>query len=230
MTSLTIVYSSVYSGADQRKQQSSVLLAFVRGIHRCPVSSPHKGPVTRKMFPFDDVILCMHKTWIPACLVTDGGVWLFARYMFLNYQLTGPLETWLSFWKWHLQSISIKMSWDVFLNVLSHLPLDKMDAILRTPFSNAFSWKKKLDISLKIHWSLFLSVLIWFTDAYMPHVWCVCVCAWGGVGGSWTNSGTNGRVVGYWRPFLSLPYTYRFLDVTHFKNKKEDIKLNDDSM
>ena len=32
-------------------------LVFVRGIHRRPMSSPHKGPVTRKMFPFDDVIM-----------------------------------------------------------------------------------------------------------------------------------------------------------------------------
>ena len=57
ITSLTIVYSTVNSGADQRKHQSSASLAFVRGIHRWPVNSPHKGPVTRKMFPFDDVIV-----------------------------------------------------------------------------------------------------------------------------------------------------------------------------
>ena len=57
ITSLTIVYSTVYSGADQRKHQSYASLAFVRGIHRWPVNSPHKGPVTRKMFPFDDVIM-----------------------------------------------------------------------------------------------------------------------------------------------------------------------------
>ena len=29
----------------------------MRGIHRWPVNSPHKGPVTRQMFPFDDVIM-----------------------------------------------------------------------------------------------------------------------------------------------------------------------------
>ena len=58
ITSLTIVYSTVYSGADQRKLQSSASLAFLRGIHRWPVNSPHKGPVTRKMLPFDDVIMC----------------------------------------------------------------------------------------------------------------------------------------------------------------------------
>ena len=56
-TSLTIVYTTVYSGADQRKHQNSASLAFVRGIHRGPVNSPHKWPVTRKMFPFDDVIM-----------------------------------------------------------------------------------------------------------------------------------------------------------------------------
>ena len=49
--------STVYSDADQRKHQSSASLAFVRGIHRGPVNSPHKWPVTRKMFPFDDVIM-----------------------------------------------------------------------------------------------------------------------------------------------------------------------------
>ena len=57
ITSLAIVYSTFYSGADQRNNQSCGSLAFVRGIHRGPVNSPHKWPVTRKMFPFDDVIM-----------------------------------------------------------------------------------------------------------------------------------------------------------------------------
>ena len=57
ITSLTIVYSTVYSGADQRKHEGSASLAFVRGIHRSPVNSPHKWPVARKMLLFDDVIL-----------------------------------------------------------------------------------------------------------------------------------------------------------------------------
>ena len=57
ITSLTIVYSTVYSDADQRKHQSSASLAFVRGIHRGTVNSPHKWPATRKMFPFDYVIM-----------------------------------------------------------------------------------------------------------------------------------------------------------------------------
>ena len=62
ITSLTIVYSTVYLDADQREHQSSASLAFVRGIHREPVNSPHKGPVTREMFPFDDVIMSLITT------------------------------------------------------------------------------------------------------------------------------------------------------------------------
>ena len=57
ITSLMIFYSTVYSDADERKHQSSASLAFVWGIHRWPVNSLHKWQVTRKMFPFDDVIM-----------------------------------------------------------------------------------------------------------------------------------------------------------------------------
>ena len=70
LKSPTFVYSTVNSGADQRKHQSSASLAFVRGIHRWPMNFPHKGPVTRKKFPFDDVIMesnvsqpCMNIGW-----------------------------------------------------------------------------------------------------------------------------------------------------------------------
>ena len=61
ITSLTIVYSTVYSGTDQRKRQSSASLPFVRGIHRWPVNSPHKGLVTRKIFPYGDVIMFLRQ-------------------------------------------------------------------------------------------------------------------------------------------------------------------------
>ena len=56
ITGVLNVYSTVCSGIDQRKYQSSASLAFVRRIHQWP-NSPHKGLVTRKMFPFDDVIM-----------------------------------------------------------------------------------------------------------------------------------------------------------------------------
>ena len=57
ITSFTIIYLTPSAGADQRVHQSSAPLAFVRGIHRWPVNSQHKEPVTRKMFPFDDVMI-----------------------------------------------------------------------------------------------------------------------------------------------------------------------------
>ena len=44
-----------------KKHQSSASLVFVWGIHRWPVNSPHKGPVTRKMLPFDDVIMILYR-------------------------------------------------------------------------------------------------------------------------------------------------------------------------
>ena len=63
-TNVSIVYSTVCSGADQTKHQSSASLAFVRGIHRWPMNSTHKGPIRWKMFPFDDVIMLYHKMLI----------------------------------------------------------------------------------------------------------------------------------------------------------------------
>ena len=56
---------TVCSGVDQRKHQRSTSLAFVRGIHRWPVNSPHKEPVTRKMFPYDHVIMNSFKRGAP---------------------------------------------------------------------------------------------------------------------------------------------------------------------
>ena len=60
-----LLKTSYYSGADQRKDQSSASLAFMREIHRWSVNSPHKGPVTRKMVPFPDVIMGI-------CMLNDG--------------------------------------------------------------------------------------------------------------------------------------------------------------
>ena len=101
--SLTIVYSTVHSSADQRKHQSSTSLAFVRGIHRWSVKSPHKRPVTRKIFPFDDVIM----EWLPrhiwqmsilyqkplsiACIITFNSILLnVITYQCNKYPLLPP--------------------------------------------------------------------------------------------------------------------------------------------
>ena len=108
ITGVSIVYSIYCSGADQSKHQSSALLAFVRGFHRWPVNSPHKGPVTRKRFPFDDVImhtpreLCMQ--FAPWCVLLLFGTrqlyvypsvllhWYKGHYSIPHSWLLGPDE------------------------------------------------------------------------------------------------------------------------------------------
>ena len=90
MTSLAIIYSTVYSGTDDRKHQSSASLAFVRGIHRWSVNSPHKGPVTRKMFPFDDVIMPYYITYIYGCPVHAQAI-LNNYKINLNYRQTSNI-------------------------------------------------------------------------------------------------------------------------------------------
>ena len=70
ITSRTIVYSTVYSGADQRKHQSTASLAFVWGIQRW-LGTPHKGPATQKMFPFDDVIMYFRPLIVESLTIQD---------------------------------------------------------------------------------------------------------------------------------------------------------------
>ena len=84
ITSLTIVYSTVYPDADQRKRQRSASVAFVRGIHRWPMNSNslHKEPITRKMFPFDDAIMDNHAPWS----LINLPIWTFECFMIIVFQ------------------------------------------------------------------------------------------------------------------------------------------------
>ena len=56
ITSLTIIYATVYSGADEKKTST----LRVTGLSPVTGQFPAQGPVTRKMFPFDDVIMHWH--------------------------------------------------------------------------------------------------------------------------------------------------------------------------
>ena len=95
--SLTIVSSTVYSSLFkfyQRKHQSSASLAFVRGIHRWPVNSLHKGPVTWKMFPFDDVIMNYKKS-----INRGDSIIIFASiclclFLFISCVNSGDIQSW----------------------------------------------------------------------------------------------------------------------------------------
>ena len=131
ITSLTIVYSTVYSGADQRMHQSSASLAFVRGIHRWPVNSPHKGPVTRKMFPFVDVIMWCHSWW---CWQPHNSI----------YEETGN----------HRKQFSRQY----FVLLLITLRPRKNGRYFADHILSAFYWMKMYELRLKVHRSLFLRV------------------------------------------------------------------------
>ena len=92
VTGVSIVYSKVFSGADQRKYQRPASLAFVIW----PMNSPHKRPVTRKMFPFDDVILASS-----SCepVIMHHNVWLtdsFSAPGFWSHNRDVKHQTWRS--------------------------------------------------------------------------------------------------------------------------------------
>ena len=70
ITGVSIVYSTICSDADQKRHQSSASLAFVRGNHLWLVISPHKGSVTRVMFPFGDVIMVLSHSCIQQAIIT----------------------------------------------------------------------------------------------------------------------------------------------------------------
>ena len=77
--------------SDQRKHQSSVSLAFVWGIHRWAVNSPHKWPVMRKMFSFNDVIMacrdCIHTNSVNICSGSALHV-RFWSFIWINHKLS----------------------------------------------------------------------------------------------------------------------------------------------
>ena len=163
ITSLTIVYSTVYSEADQRKHQSSASLAVVWGIHRGPVNSPHKWPVTRKMFPFDDVIMVFVYVSIHPLFVSRHNPWHFLvpwhgpQYFIYIYILLGYRQ-------WHYNEHDINgvdmIDHSILCHaqvVLTHWGQDEVVAILQV-FWNAFSWMKMYEFQLIFHWHLSLRV------------------------------------------------------------------------
>ena len=131
-TSFTIVHSTVYSGTDQRKHQNSAPLAFVWGIHRSPVNSPHKGPVTRKIFPFDDVIMYFteKKVWSttrPISTHCGSFRWDVGRMVIYNKLpcfgriRVKSLAYWIfeyNFRQGILKLILVIAGWDIFMRLL----------------------------------------------------------------------------------------------------------------
>ena len=112
ITSLTIVYSTLYSCADHRKHQSTTSLAFVRGIHRWPVNSQHKGPVTRKMFPFNDVIMSTEYAYV----LRDGIGRTVVLYLLWFYHVDGGTSRAL-----HLNRLAVLIQALAFMDALGSI-------------------------------------------------------------------------------------------------------------
>ena len=110
ITSLTIVYS----GADESNHQSSASLALWGGIHRWPVNSPHKGPVTRNMFPFDDVIM-LFICWQGYGLSHDpmGAFWVILSNTLLRLPLIRLLYRSLINTSWNTIFLNSIWSWEI---------------------------------------------------------------------------------------------------------------------
>ena len=168
ITSLLIVYLTVHSDVDQRKNQSFVSLAFVRGIHRGPVVFPHNWPVTRKRFPFDDVIMkrrniisssesdCQGATIYPQLEETRycfDSTWS-AQNAGNNTRATccrmRDNENTVSLMAGKDQRVpgmQCAQVYGPYCLCLDDEPRDKMAAILQTVFSQTFSWIKNVWIT-----------------------------------------------------------------------------------
>ena len=149
ITSLTIVYSTVYSGADQRKHQSSESLPFVRGIHRWPVNYPHKWPVTREMFPFDDVL--MSRPFSMSILVAGKGNLLHRLALCLD-QIRQMHAKCLPF----SQNSSFYYSWSFISVRLRHISfrLRRMGRVLTQTANHTPGWNIKPTDRVRAEYSL----------------------------------------------------------------------------
>ena len=75
----------------RRSKKTLKLRLFVRGIHRGPVNSSHKWPVTRNMFPFDDVIMILFLVSLSYVVINSFSYWMvpneFKIYVFKLYMI-----------------------------------------------------------------------------------------------------------------------------------------------
>ena len=118
ITGLVIVCSIVYSDADQRKHQSSASLAFVRGIHWGPEITPHEWPVTRKMFPFNDVIMKPHLEKTKHVCIFVRTYCILAEVIFWILSLMTVMTRRLQSWWWRLNYRFIyKLFYSDFLTI-----------------------------------------------------------------------------------------------------------------
>ena len=145
----------------------------MRGIHRGPVNSPHKGPVTRKMIPFDDVIMRL-KTVLEIDICSH--CWIqFIKHHHVNFALALTIF-----------GLLCNVERQVWTKLFINTPVLTPDGaeMKRLTFSNVFSSMKMVLFQLKFPLSLFPRVQLpifqhWFrglgvyqaTSHYMNQLW-----------------------------------------------------------
>ena len=93
------LFAQPFVQAGQRKHQSSASLAFVRVIYRRPMHFPHKGPITQKMFPFDNVIMYFNN-WIFVFKTSFYWLILFTGHKIYIFASCSPvaMDIWSTLW------------------------------------------------------------------------------------------------------------------------------------
>ena len=176
ITSLTIVYSVVYSRTRQRKHQSPASLAFVRGIHRWPVNFPHKGPAPRKIFPFDDVIMISdYMPHITMCEIT----YLYRNLSWTMWVKGGPCSV-LSHYLNHNQAPSNYLSHDFICNFHGNACQDvalwdacteAMDITFTTPYDVCRpQWEIEFDALWHLGWDVCQCNTVGYFTKEVSHV------------------------------------------------------------
>ena len=179
IASLTIVYSTVYSGPDQRKHQRSASLALVRGSHRWPGKSLHKGPVTRKMFPFDDVIIfdpCIWERVVLSIPIQQPPTTALVPVKFPEIQM-GKLQ--VSSKHKETQAMSIYISWgSILYKIALYWILTSFGWYI---WSNVFVFVFVFELMylyLNRSWRKYLYLYLYLKNPNFCICICICICIW----------------------------------------------------
>ena len=176
----------------------SASLAFVRGIHRWPVNSPHKGPVTRKMFPFNDVIMghYLNQRWLISTNsesrynVLQKKLNLKTSYEVCRSSCLGPNminATYGMKMPTHYPTYRNKLKWRLNKTIILFIQQDALKTVVYTMLRGRWVWGKTNSVKLKstkilepgddicfqcnsfFHWNIiFQAILLTFSLA-----WCV---------------------------------------------------------
>ena len=131
-------------------RQSWDHLIFIMGIHilvKRHIETVHRWP-------------CHAEDMVCMLLTNDIRNWTlnmayFTEHIYYTFSLQFSVP-WHCFDMFYCQSTVLFIAF--LFNLLTHWGRDKIDSILQTTFSSAFSWTKMFEFQLRYHWSLFLKV------------------------------------------------------------------------